>query len=138
MQFEGLNPRAVDEGTGIIRLDPLTGSVLKTIPGISGYYIAVDGMTAAVTDVGHSVDRIDLAAGKVVKTIGFPAAPKEMTIYDGAVWVTCDGGDSVVRIDIATNRVLVRDSPGPEAVRQLRRGRGAGPGLEPRRAAAPD
>ena len=106
MQFEGSNLWALDEGTGIIRLDPLTGSVLQTIPGISGYYIAVDGTTAWVTDVGHSVDRIDLAAGKVVKTIDVPAAPKEMTIYDGAVWVTCDGGDSVVRIDIATNRVV--------------------------------
>ena len=43
MQFEGTNLWAFDEGTGIVRLNPLSGMILETIPGISGFYIVVDG-----------------------------------------------------------------------------------------------
>ena len=52
MQLEGPDLWALDVGTGIVRLDPLSGAVLQTIPGISGFYIVVDGATAWVTDVG--------------------------------------------------------------------------------------
>ena len=106
MQFEGSNLWALDVGTGIVRLDPLTGEVLRTIPGINGFYIVVDGNTAWVTDTGHSLDRVNLTTGKVIKTIDVPATPKEMAIFDGAVWVACDAGGSVARIDIATNKVV--------------------------------
>ena len=106
MQFEGSDLWALDIGTGIVRLDPRTGAVLQTIPGIAGYYIAVDGTTAWVTDTGHALDRVDLATGKVTASIDVPATPKEMAIFEGSVWVTCDGGGSVVRVDIATNRVV--------------------------------
>jgi len=106
MQFEGSNLWALDVGTGIVRLDPLTGEVLRTIPRINGFYIVVDGNTAWVTDTGHSLDRVNLTTGKVVKTIDVPATPKEMAIFDGAVWVACDAGGSVARIDIATNKVV--------------------------------
>jgi len=106
IQFEGRDLWALDLGTGIIRLNPLNGAILETIPGINGYYIVVDGTTAWVSDVGHSVDRVDLESGKVVTTIDVPAGPKEMAVFDGAVWVTCDGGGVVARIDIATNEVV--------------------------------
>ena len=97
---------ALDVGTGIDQLDPLSGDILRTLPGISGFYLAVDGKTAWVTDVGHSVDRIDLETGTVVKTIDVPAGPKEVAVFDGAVWVTCDDGGVVSKIDIATNEVI--------------------------------
>ncbi len=106
MQFEGPDLWALDLGTGIVRVNPLTGAIAQTIPGISGYYIVVDGTTAWVSDVGHSVDRVDLATGKVATTIDVPAGPKEMAIFDGAVWVTCDAGGVVARIDMATNKVV--------------------------------
>jgi streptogramin lyase len=116
MQFEGSNLWALDIGTGIVRLDPLTGELLQTIPGISGYYILVDGTTAWVTDVGHSVDRVDLKTGKVLATIDVPAGPKEMAVFDGSVWVTCDGGRAVARIDIATNKVVATIDGGSRPV----------------------
>jgi streptogramin lyase len=116
MQFEGGNLWALDIGTGLDRLDPLTGKILDTIPGISGFYIAVDGTTAWVTDVGHSVDRIDLETGKVMATIDVPAGPKEMAIFDASVWVTCDAGGVVARIDIATNTVVARIPAGNRPV----------------------
>ena len=106
MQFEAGSLWALDIGTGIVRLDPVSGLIRETIPGISGFYIVVDGRTAWVSDVGHSVDRVDLDTGKVVATIDVPAGPKEMAVFDGAVWVTCDGGGVVARIDIATNKVV--------------------------------
>jgi hypothetical protein len=53
MQFEGGDLWALDVGTGIVRLNPSTGAVLETIPGISGFYIVVDGITAWIDDVGH-------------------------------------------------------------------------------------
>ena len=106
MQFEGADLWALDVGTGIVRLDPITGEIRRTIPGISGGFILVDGATAWVSDVGHSVDRVDLATGRVVTSIDVPIGPKEMAVLDGGLWVTCDGGNSVARIDIASNKVV--------------------------------
>ncbi len=106
MQFEGTNLWAFDEGTGIVRLNPLSGMILETIPGISGFYIVVDGTSAWVSDVGHTVDRVDLETGEVVASIDVPNGPKEMVVFDGSVWVTCDAGGVVARIDIATNTVV--------------------------------
>jgi hypothetical protein len=124
MQFEGSNLWALDVGTGIVRLDPLTGEVLRTIPGISGFYIAVDGSTAWVTDTGHSLDRVDLKTGNVIKTIDVPATPKEIVVFDGSVWVACDAGGSVARIDITTNKVVATIPAGNRPV-NLAAGEGA-------------
>jgi streptogramin lyase len=124
MQFEGSNLWALDVGTGIVRLDPLTGEVLRTIPGISGFYIAVDGSTAWVTDTGHSLDRVDLRTGKVIKSIDVPATPKEIVVFDGSVWVACDAGGSVARIDITTNKVVATIPAGDRPV-NLAAGEGA-------------
>jgi streptogramin lyase len=107
---------ALDVGTGITQLNPLNGVVLRTLPGISGYYIAVDGTTAWVTDVGHSVDRIDLRTGTVMATIDVPAGPKKIAVFDGAVWVACDAGGVVARIDIATNKVVAKIPAGERPV----------------------
>jgi streptogramin lyase len=116
MQFEAGDLWALDIGTGIVRLDPVSGAVRRTIPGISGYYIVVDGRTAWVTDVGHTVDRVDLDTGKVVASIDVPAGPKEMAVYEGSVWVTCDAGGVVARIDIATNDVVAEIAAGNRPV----------------------
>jgi streptogramin lyase len=105
MQFQDGQLWALDVGTGIIRVDPLTGDVLQTIPGVSGFYIAVDGLTAWVSDVGHTVDRIDLATGEVVASIDVPAGPKEMVVFDDDLWVVCDQGGVVARIDGTTNAI---------------------------------
>ena len=106
--FADGNLWALDIGSGIVRLNPITGAVLQTVPGISGYFIDVEGTTAWVTDVGHSVDRVDLVSGKVVATIDVPAGPKEIAVLDGSAWVTCDSGQTVARIDVATNKVTAR------------------------------
>ena len=113
--FAGGDLWALDVGTGIVQLDPITGDVLKTVPGISGYYIAVDGTTAWVTDVGHSVDRVDLVTGEVITTIDVPPGPKELAVGFGSVWVMCDSGKTIARIDVATNEVtaLIPDPGGP-------------------------
>jgi streptogramin lyase len=124
MQFEGGDLWALDIGTGIIRVNPLNGAILETIPGISGYYILVDGTTAWVGDVGHTVDRIDLKTGEVVASIDVPSGPKEMAAFDGSVWVTCDAGGVVARIDIATNTV-VAEIPGGSRPGNLAVGEGA-------------
>jgi hypothetical protein len=106
MQFEDGKLWALDVGTGIVELDPLTGKIVRTLPGISGFYIAVAGSEAWVTDVGHSMDHIDLATGRVIATIDVPAGPKEMAIGFGSVWVACDGGGSVARVDMATDKLI--------------------------------
>ena len=124
MQFEGTDLWALDEGTGIVRLDSQTGAVLDTIPGISGAYIVVDGTTAWVADVGHSVDRVNLKTGKVVATINVPAGPKEMVVLDGSVWVVCDTAGIVARIDTATNKVVAQ-IPGGVRPGNLAAGEGA-------------
>jgi hypothetical protein len=109
---------ALDVGTGIVRLDPITGAVLQTVPGISGYYIAVDGTTAWVSDVGHSVDKVDLVSGKVLTTIDVPVGPKELAVGFGSVWVMCDNGKTIARIDMATDAVsaLIPEPGGPANV----------------------
>jgi hypothetical protein len=124
MAFAGEDLWALDIGTGIIRVDPMTGEILETLPGISGYYLAVDGTTAWVTDVGHSLDRIDLTTGEVVTTIDVPDGPKEIAVFDGSVWVACDGGGMVARIDIATNAVVAEIRAGVRPV-NLAAGEGA-------------
>jgi YVTN family beta-propeller protein len=116
MQFEGSKLWALEIGTGIVQVDPLTGTILRTISGISGFYLVVDGTTAWVTNTGHSLDRVDLATGKVVATIDVPATPKEMAIFAGSVWVACDDGGSVARVDIATNKVVATIPAGSRPV----------------------
>ena len=112
MTFAGPDLWALDVGTGITRLDPITGDILETVPGISAFYIAVDGTTAWVTDVGHSLDRVDLATGKVVTTIDVPAGPKELVAFEGSVWVVCDTAGKLVRVDVATNEVVAEIDAG--------------------------
>jgi hypothetical protein len=124
MQFEGSNLWALDIGTGIVGVDPLTGTILRTIPGINGFYLVVDGSTAWVTETAHSLDRVDLGTGKVVATVEVPATPKEMAIFEGSVWVACDDGGSVARVDIATNKVVATIPAGSRPV-NLAAGEGA-------------
>ena len=116
---------ALDVGTGIIRLSE-SGEILETLPGISGGYLALDGTTAWVSDVGHAVDRVDLKTGEVVATIDVPAGPKEMVVFEGSVWVACDGGGVVARIDIATNTLVAEIPAGTGRSTCGRRGRRLG------------
>lgn len=92
-------------GSGIVRIDPLTGTVTQEIAGVSGFNLVVDGSTAWVSDAGHTVDRVDLEAGEVVASIDVPAGPREMIVFDSDVWVACDEAGVVARIDADTNTV---------------------------------
>lgn len=102
-----------DDGTGsgqqagsLLRVDPVSGEQLATIPVGRGAY-AVDVTATAVwvpaADDG-TITRIDPASNTVVATIPVCIQPLGVVSAYGAVWVSCADG-SLDRIDPAGNRL---------------------------------
>ena len=100
------------EGGHVLRIDPVSGKTLATIPvGLQplGVVVTAGGVWVANEHSG-SVTRIDPATDKVVATIPInspdSAGPQIMTAGPGGgVWVGVPNMGSVVRIDAATNKV---------------------------------
>ncbi len=111
------------EGGHVLRIDPVSGKTLATIPvGLQplGVVVTADAVWVANEHSG-SVTRIDPATNKVVATIPInspdSAGPQIMAAGPGGgVWVGVPNMGSVVRIDAATNKVgLVVPWDGPVA-----------------------
>jgi len=100
------------EGGHVLRIDPVSGKTLATIPvGLQplGVVVTAGGVWVANEHSG-SVTRIDPATNKVVATIPInapdSAGPQIMAAGPGGgVWVGVPNMGSVVRIDAATNKV---------------------------------
>ena len=98
------------EHDALLRIDPVTGKVVASIPvGLQPLGVAVTAGAVWVADE-HSgaVTRVDPATNRVVATIPIgppgPAGPQIMTAGPGGVWVDVPNMGEVVRIDAATNR----------------------------------
>jgi YVTN family beta-propeller protein len=102
------------EHDALLRIDPVTGKVVASIPvGSQPLGVAVTAGAVWVADE-HSgaVTRIDPATNKVLATIPVgpiaPNGPQIMTAGPGGVWVGIQHTGEVVRVDAATNKVGLR------------------------------
>ncbi len=98
-------------GDVVLRIDPVSGNVLATIPvGSAPEGVAVTAGSVWVADEHDgAITRIDPATNHVVATITVgpagPSGPQYMTAGPGGVWVGVQNMGSVVRVDSATNKV---------------------------------
>ena len=101
-------------GDDVLRIDPVSGKVLATIPvGSAPEGVAVTAGAVWVADEHDgAVTRVDPATNLAVATIPIgpagPSGPQIMTAGPGGVWVGVQNLASVVRIDSATNTVGLR------------------------------
>ena len=102
------------ENDVVLKIDPVSGNVLATIPvGSAPEGVAVTAGSAWVANEHDgSVMRIDPATYRVVATVQIgpagSAGPQIMTAGPGGVWVDVQNTGEVVRVDAATNRVGLR------------------------------
>jgi len=100
-------------GDAILKIDPRTGAVLKTVPlpGSGIQSIAV-GEGAVWALQSGAISRIDPASGRVTGRISLPEwQVSQIAAGDGAVWSTMalpNGGNILVRIDPRALRVTRR------------------------------
>lgn len=104
----------------VVRLDPLTGSVVSTIPvGRSPFEIGLspDGIWVSNFSDG-TVSRIDPVVNQVSATITVGGGPFGVAWGYGSIWVADETGGSVSRIDPATNTVTntIPTVGGPEGI----------------------
>jgi DNA-binding beta-propeller fold protein YncE len=100
---------ACKEQSRLIRVDTRTGKTVRSVR-LSGPVIAVtSGFTSIwALDAGGTLYRLN-ATGRVVMRIAVPAAaPYNVWIGGGSVWVAADQGAEVVRLSPRTNRVVAR------------------------------
>lgn len=102
-------------GHAILRLDPVTGEVLATMPlDVEPFSLNAneDAVWVSALDANQAI-RIDPKTNAVVATIEVPSAAN-FAFTDGAVWVTNLRLGKVTRIDPQTNTVTATiDTPGP-------------------------
>lgn len=108
---------------GVIRVDPVSGKLLATIPVEQGA-----GWTAASADAVWVISpkglvRIDPQTNAVAATIPLPGAPYlgDPDVVAGKVWVPQIRKNSIAVVDPATNTVTqtVRAGAGPFVVTQI-------------------
>ena len=103
-----------NEGDHVLRIDPVTGKVVKSIPvGSAPAGVAVTaGSVWVAEEHSGAVTRIDPATNKVLATIPVgpiaPNGPQIMTAGPGGVWVGIQHTGENVRVDAATNKVGLR------------------------------
>lgn len=101
----GDQPVACCDPAPLVQLDPITGSLLRTIDAVVGFELTLDGGTAWVSD-DRSLFHVDLASGELIATIDVPDGEAEAIAFDGSVWLNCDCEvASLVRVDAARGEV---------------------------------
>ncbi len=96
----------------LVQLDPLTGAVLRTIDGVEGISLVIDGDTAWTLN-GTTLLRVDLRRGELVATVelGAPTRSAAAVVVGDAVWVPTNAG--LKKVAVATNTVVATtDVPG--------------------------
>lgn len=99
------------EEQAVVRIDPLTNSVVATIPlPYKAMSIAVDDSSLWVSYFSGPADtrvgRFDTTTLEAVATISDVPGPFGIAVAPDAVWVANFWDDSVTRIDPATNQVV--------------------------------
>jgi virginiamycin B lyase len=102
------------ENDTLVRIDPVAGKVVETIPvGSAPEGVAVtEGSVWVADEHSGAVTRVDPATNQVVATIPVgptgDSGPQIMTAGPGGVWVGIQSTGEVVRVDAATNKVGLR------------------------------
>jgi YVTN family beta-propeller protein len=99
------------ENDVLVRIDPVAGKVVKSIPvgsAPSGVAVTAGSVWVAEQHDG-AVTRVDPATNRVIATIPVgptgSAGPQLMTVGPGGVWVDIQNNRTVVQVDAATNTV---------------------------------
>jgi ABC-type transport system substrate-binding protein/DNA-binding SARP family transcriptional activator/DNA-binding beta-propeller fold protein YncE len=97
---------AVDNGSAVFRVDPVTGVVEAIRVAEGPTDIALTGGSAWVThELDDSVVRLDASTGTVRDRIAVGRRPAGVTVGAGAVWVANTGDGTVSRVDPRSGRV---------------------------------
>ena len=101
---------ACKEQARVIRVDTRSGRRTKSVR-LGAPVIAVASGLGSIwaLDSGATLYRLNASSGKVVRRIALSAAaPYNIWIGGGSVWVAADQGAQVVRVSARTNRVVAR------------------------------
>jgi DNA-binding beta-propeller fold protein YncE len=101
---------ACKEQSRVIRVDTRTGGRTRSVR-LGAPVIAVASGVGSIwaLDSGATLYRLNASSGTVVRRIALPAAaPYNIWIGGGSVWVAADQGAQVVRVSPRTNRVVAR------------------------------
>ncbi len=83
----------IDElGDRLVRIDPATNGVVRTIPvgrGASGVTVGAGSVWVA-NAVDHTLTRVDPRTNRVVATIPVAASPQAVAVGEGSVWAVGD------------------------------------------------
>jgi virginiamycin B lyase len=98
---------AYDDGA-LVRFDPASRTVSKTITGLGGLFGVAAGFGSVwvVNKTGHEVLRLDPTSGVVTARIPAERSPDWVTVGAGSVWVTRESPRAVLRIDPSANAVV--------------------------------
>lgn len=105
------------EGT-LARIDPATGSVVKTIQLPAGSYNPVfsDGFLWVSRVEDAELTMVDPAKSSVVKRIAVGPHPRFLAAGAGAIWTLNQGDGTLSRVDVAMRRPTITiplNTPGP-------------------------
>jgi YVTN family beta-propeller protein len=97
-----------DQVVQVIRVDPVSLTIVATIPDINGYGLLAtdDAVWVAEYLDTATVHRIDPATNTVVASIETASGPIKLAAGSDSIWVTNLQAASVTRIDPTTNTVI--------------------------------
>jgi DNA-binding beta-propeller fold protein YncE len=101
---------ACKEQSRVIRVDTRTGRTVRSVR-LGAPVIAVASGFSSIwaLDSGGTLYRLHPSSARVVRRIALPAAaPYNIWVGGGSVWVAADQGAQVVRVSPRTNRVVAR------------------------------
>jgi branched-chain amino acid transport system substrate-binding protein len=100
-----------DEGPHVLRIDPRTNRVDRTIelntPDLTGLALGADSVWATDLEAGL-LWRIEPSPDPITRSIDVGFGVSAVAYGEGAVWVTNFVRDELVRVDPQTNRVTAR------------------------------
>ncbi|MGH2672932.1 MAG: hypothetical protein ACRDHC_08145 [Actinomycetota bacterium] len=109
----------------LIRVDPVTNSVVARIPVPAGQVMDAGAGAIWVTQFNGSVMRVDPVSDDIVARIRTGPRPLGVHASAGAVWVVDDVAGTLTRIDPATNDVVAKVRTGANLARGVAADRSA-------------
>jgi virginiamycin B lyase len=105
---------AEDDGGGLVRIDPVTSTVLATVR-VGGFPVGIAAGFGSIWQANYddgTLSRVDPATGKVIATIAVGSGPAQLAVAGGKVWVA-DQDTTLSAVDPATNRRVRTVQVGP-------------------------
>jgi hypothetical protein len=95
-------------GRTVVRLDPVTGRIVRRIQGVGGGAIAIGyGGVWVAEPRTNTVARLNERTAEIEARIPVSGTPQRVTAGEGAVWVTTTGAHSALwRIDPRSNETV--------------------------------